>query len=96
MQSQPPPYEFRARICGVVDWTCAWCGHLNRSRVTRLTWQVKCTGKPCRKKFNIGVTLHELPHSGHHTLPPPDIAMPVGTLAVWERGARVHRIVTTT
>lgn len=92
---EKPPYELRARFCGVLDWLCPWCGHLNRSRVERTSWKIQCTGKSCRRQFGTGLILHSLgtlQHAGRPILPPPDITFPVAELDLeYRSGAPLHR-----
>ena len=88
------PYEFRARTCGVVDWLCGYCGHLNRTRVTRTTWRVQCAGKDCRRWFAVGVIFHTLPRAGRQPIPPPDITFPAAEVGRWESGQPVNCLVT--
>jgi len=91
-----PNYQLRARFCGVMDWLCPWCGHLNRSRINRTAWQVQCKAKPCRRQFAIGMIFHsmaELQRSGRRYLPPPDVTFPLAELDYWKPGGPVNRFV---
>jgi len=91
-----PKFTLRARFTGVVDWTCPWCGHLNRYRVDRTGWRIRCKAKPCRRWFGYGLVLHSLSplqHSGRGSMPPPDITFPLAELNLdYQRGAPVHRL----
>ena len=94
--SPSPPYELRARFCGVLDWLCPWCGHLNRSRLNRTSWQVQCKAGPCRRSFAVGMIFHSmagLQRSGHRYLPPPDVTFPLAKLDLWHPGGAVNRII---
>jgi len=93
MKEHAPPHQFRARICGTLDWLCGFCGHLNRSKVTRTTWRVRCTGKECRRWFAFGTTFHSLPRANRPPIPPPDITFPEAELDQWESGGPVNRFV---
>lgn len=97
-QEAAPPYHLRARFCGVLDWLCAWCGYLNRSRVDRTQWTIRCKAKPCRREFAFGMVLHSLgslQHAGRRCLPPPDVTFPLADLnLLYGPGAPVHRLVT--
>ena len=87
------PYEFRARICGVLDWLCGFCGQLNRQRLARTTWRVQCAGKECRRRFAVGALFHTLPRAGRPPIPPPDIAFPIAEVDGWEQRGTVNRLV---
>jgi len=97
MEITVPKFTLRARFCGTVDWTCPWCGYLNRCRVDRTGWRIRCKAKPCRRWFVYGLVLHSLgslQHSGHASLPPPDITFPLAELNLeYQLGAPVHRFV---
>lgn len=98
MEGQPN-YQLRARFCGVLDWTCCWCGHLNRSRINRTAWRVQCAGKPCRRRFGVGAIFHsmaELQRSGRPYLPPPDVTFPLAELDFWQPSGPVNRLVVET
>ena len=90
------PYQLRARFHGVVDWTCCWCGNLNRSRINRTQWQVQCKATPCRRRFAVGMFFHsmaDLQRSGRPYLPPADVTFPVAKLDFWQSGDPVNRLV---
>ena len=93
MENHAAPYQFRARTCGVLDWLCGFCGHLNRTRVTRTTWRVRCAGEECRRWFAVGVIFHNLPRAGRPPIPPSDITFPLADLDRWKSGGPVNRLV---
>ena len=91
-----PNYQLRARFCGVMDWLCPWCGHMNRSRINRTAWRLQCKAKPCRRQFAIGAIFHSmagLQRSGRPYLPPPDVTFPLAELDSWQPGGPVNRLV---
>ena len=88
------PHQLRARFHGALDWLCPWCGHLNRSRINRTQWRVRCKAKPCRRSFAVGMIFSSMAgvqHSGRPHLPPADVTFPVATLDFWKSGAPVNR-----
>jgi hypothetical protein len=97
METAAPKFTLRARVTGVLDWLCPWCGHLNRCRVDRTDWRFRCKGKPCRRGFAYGLVLHSLgslQRSGRTSLPPPDITFPLAELNLeYQLGAPVHRFI---
>ena len=93
MEEFTAPYQFRARICGILDWLCGYCGHLNRTRVTRTTWRVQCAGKDCRRWFALGTVFHTLPRAGRPLIPPSDITFPVAAVGQWQSGEPVNCLV---
>ena len=96
MDATKPRHRLRARICGSVDWLCPWCGYVNRSRVDRTGWRLRCKAKPCRRWFAYGLVLHSLgslQHAGRRCLPPPDITFPLAILDMnYKHGAAVHHL----
>ncbi len=91
-----PSHQLRARFCGMLDWICPWCGHMNRYRVNRTTWRIRCRGKPCRRQFTIGMIFHSmagLQGSGRRYLPPADVTFPLAELDFWQPGGPVNRLV---
>ena len=80
----------------MLDWICPWCGHLNRYRVNRITWRVRCKAKPCRRQFAIGMIFHSLASiqgTGRKYLPPADVTFPLAELDSWKAGGPVNRLV---
>ncbi len=91
-----PQYQLRARFHGALDWTCCWCGNLNRSRINRTQWKVRCKAKPCRRSFAIGMAFHSMAgvqHAGRPHLPPGDVTFPTAELDFWKSGAPVNRLI---
>ena len=93
-------YLFRARMIGVYEWGCVYCGHLNESRMRPQTFIVQCSGEWCRRKMGVGHVAWLLP-SGPKTLPPDYIIpagglrelFPRGEISVWESGQLLaHRV----
>jgi hypothetical protein len=103
MSSVTTPFRLRARFCGVIDFTCPWCGQICRAvRVTRKTFNIRCTGKDCRRSFGIGLVFHQLPPAGNggsvppedYLIPTPADPMPEAELNTgWRRGDPMHRVV---
>jgi len=100
MESIQTPFQLRARMCGVLDFTCPWCAQIVRARITRKTFKVRCTGKECRRWFGLGLVFHVLPRAGNGgSIPPEDYLipaqrdpMPVAELNQWKRGEPTHRV----
>ncbi len=91
-----PQYQLRARFYGALDWTCCWCGNLNRSRINRTQWKVRCKAKLCRRSFAIGMAFHSMAgvqHAGRPHLPPGDVTFPTAELDFWKSGAPVNRLI---
>ena len=91
-----PSHQLRARFCGMLDWICPWCGHLNRYRVNRTTWRIRCKAKSCRRQFAIGMIFHSMGsirRLGRSYLPPPDVTFPIAELDFWKAGGPVNRFV---
>ena len=89
-----PRFQPRARFCGTLDWLCPYCGYLNRMRVTRKTWRVRCRASECRRRLAIGVLFRSLAGGegqGNRTIPPPDITFPEVEFDIWKPGGPVHR-----
>ncbi|MEE8584240.1 MAG: hypothetical protein V3T83_05240 [Acidobacteriota bacterium] len=83
------------RFCGILDWLCPWCGHLNRHRLNRTAWRIRCKAKPCRRRFTVGVLLQSMApaqSSGRRTLPPTDVTFPLAELGEWATGGPAHRV----
>ncbi len=90
-------YQLRARFDGTLNWICCWCGYINRSRINRLQWRVRCKAKPCRRTFAVGMLFHSMAgvrHSGRPHLPPADVTFPAAELDFWRSGAPVNRHIT--
>lgn len=96
--NQQPPYTLRARFCGMLDWLCPWCGYINRSKLDRTSWRVRCKAKPCRRWFGVGALFHSmgsLQHTGRKSLPPPDVTFPRAKLNLeYKLGDPVNRFKT--
>jgi hypothetical protein len=96
MEPARPKFTLRARFCGAVDWLCPFCGYLNRCRVDRTGWRIRCKAKPCRRWFAYGLVLHSLgslQHSGRRCLPPADITFPLAKLNLeYQHGDPVHQL----
>lgn len=60
-----PGFILRARFSGTLDWLCPWCGYLNRCRIDRTSWRIRCKVKPCRRWFAHGLVLHSLGRLQH-------------------------------
>src|SRR5262245_43259125 len=91
-----PQFQLRARFCGVLDWICVWCGHLNRSRIDKTTWRIQCKAKDCRRLFTVGALLQSmgpLRQSGRRCIPPPDVTFPPAELDFWRSGEPVNRLI---
>jgi hypothetical protein len=91
-----PRFTLRARFSGTVDWLCPWCGYLNRCRLDRTSWRMRCKAKPCRRSFAHGLVLHSLgrlQHSGRKCLTPPDITFPTAKLNLeYRHGDPIHQL----
>jgi hypothetical protein len=77
-----PRHTLRARFSGTPE-LCPWCGYVNRCRVDRTSWRIRCKAKPCRRWFAHGLVLHSLgplQHSGRKSMTPPDITFPTAKL----------------
>ena len=67
---------------------------MNRYRVNRTTWRIRCKAKPCRRQFAIGMVFHSmapLQGSGRTYLPPADVTFPLAELDYWQPGGPVNR-----
>src|SRR5215813_14229764 len=101
METVTTPYQLRARMCGIIDFCCPWCAQVVRSRVTRKTFKIQCTGKECRRWFGLGLVFHVLPRAGNGgSIPPDDYLIPAtrdplpeAELNQWRRGEPMHRVV---
>ena len=70
--------------------------NLNRARINRTSWKVRCKGKPCRRQFAVGMLFHsmaQLRRSGRPYLTPPDVTFPRADFDFWQSGAAVNRLV---
>src|SRR6266436_4531541 len=88
-------FQLRARFAGNIEWLCPCCAFLNRSKIVRTSWQVRCGGPSCKHFFAVGMIFHAmdgLMHHGGRYAPPPDIAFPRAVLEQWKAGAAVHRL----
>ena len=82
METEQPDSRCAPASAGTVDWLCPFCGYVNRCRVDRTSWRIRCKAKPCRRWFAYGLVLHSLGslrHSGRKCLPPPDITFPLAS-----------------
>lgn len=97
MQSPRAKYRPHACFCGVLDWLCPFCGHINRSRVARTGWRIRCQATECRRRFTYGLTLYSLALArsrGRRPLPPPDVTFPAVDFLLWKPASPVHRLIT--
>ena len=92
----PAPHQLRARMQGMLEWTCPWCGTFNRQRMNHLSWRVRCGGERCRRWFAHGHVFYSLQDerfSGRRERVPPDIAMPeAGLEPHYSYGQPVNRL----
>lgn len=98
MNYKQPKYQLSARVCGVLNWLCPFCGHVNRHRLARTSWRVQCRGGRCRRHFAVGYVFHSLAsarsNGGRPPLPPPDVTFPLASLELdWREGESVSRFV---
>ncbi len=93
-----PRYKPRAQFTGSLVWLCPFCAFVNRSRVDRTGWRLRCGEKDCRRSFTYGLNLYTLSNlqgCGTKVLPPSDVTFPTVPFDSWESGAPVHRLITT-
>jgi hypothetical protein len=94
-------YEPRARFCGNVEWTCAFCGKLNKNRLAYPSWQFECKGRNCSRRFLMGLTFYVRTREGSggrllcpaDYIPLPGDCFPIVRLREWRRGAPAHEII---
>ncbi len=70
-------FPLLVRTIGVKQWQCPCCGYFNETRVSHLSWQVRCTYRACRARFAHGEVFWRLPN-GNNKLRPFDTVIPVG------------------
>jgi hypothetical protein len=84
-----------ARVQGMMEWCCPFCGHLNRSSLHyKNSWRVRCSGSDCRRSMAIGLMFH--PMAPGFKVPPPDSIMPIEiSRELYRKYQPVNRLVTT-
>jgi hypothetical protein len=103
-----PRYRPLARFCGNVEWLCAYCGTINKNRLSYGDWKIECVGKNCSKRFTLGLNFYvhtRQSSGGRPPLPPNDYSIPqlvenyyapfpIASLETWQRGSEfAHRLV---
>lgn len=56
------PLPVRACFTGSLVWSCPACGLINRSRLRRDTYRVRCRASDCRRRFGFGLRVLTLDH----------------------------------
>jgi hypothetical protein len=91
-------YKFRARIVGNLEYTCPFCGSLNRQTARPTHWVYNCLNNECRRPLGIGLNGYLLDRGPK--VAPPDIVIPrnlqevfpQGDLKRWRTGQPIHTV----
>lgn len=83
-----------ARVQGMMERCCPFCGHLNRSKLHyKNSWRVRCNGSDCRRALAVGLTFYPMA-TGFKSVPI-DSVMPVQvSREKWHRDQPLNRVVT--
>ena len=66
----------RARIIGILEFMCPFCGRIQKPHLSALCWRVQCKDAHCKRIFVIGIRLLT-PKPGKNIIPI-DHYIPVG------------------
>jgi hypothetical protein len=78
-------YRPRARFCGNVEWLCAFCGTLNKSRLAYTSRQFECKGRNCSRRFHAGLKLWVHTREGSGGRPIVGEGFPLVEMSEWHR-----------